>query len=196
MIINFGSILNDPAATIRGYLQSGYNNGTWTGTGITSSNAAANPGLYAVGYADGGYDNNGVAAGTQVVVEFALAGDANLDGLVNFSDLLLVAQDYGRTGQDWADGDFNYDGLVNFSDLLLVAQNYGKQLSRRRACRIPGSFAAQWQLAQTEISTRQSVPEPAAPGLLALAAAAWLTRRRNLARCNSLPPGRSYLPEH
>ncbi|MGA2232999.1 MAG: polysaccharide lyase family protein, partial [Tepidisphaeraceae bacterium] len=52
LIINYGVGGIDPAATIRGYLTTGYNNDTWTGTGIMSSTAASNPGLYAVGYAD------------------------------------------------------------------------------------------------------------------------------------------------
>jgi len=54
-----------------------------------------------------------------------LPGDTNLDGQVNFTDLLTLAQNYGHGGADWAHGDFTYDGLVNFSDLLLLAQNYG-----------------------------------------------------------------------
>jgi len=57
-------------------------------------------------------------------------GDANLDGAVNFSDLLILAQHYGRTsGQTFSTGDFNTDGGVGFDDLLILAQNYGKSVS-------------------------------------------------------------------
>jgi autotransporter-associated beta strand protein len=170
---------NDPAATIRGYLQTGYNGGKWNGAGITSGNAAADPGLYAVGYADGSTDAGTPAAANQIYIRNTLAGDANLDGIVNFPDLLLVAQNYGKTGQDWAHGDFNYDGVVNFPDLLLVAQNYGKQLSAGQLTELPGSFAAQWQLAQAEIlSNPTGVPEPSMIGLLFVGAITLSARRR------------------
>lgn len=54
--------------------------------------------------------------------------DFNQDGVVDFDDLLAVAQAYGETtGQTWANGDANYDGAVDFADLLLIAQSYGNQ---------------------------------------------------------------------
>ena len=36
------------------------------------------------------------------------------------------AQNYNKTGQTFATGDLNYDGTVNFDDLIILAQNYGK----------------------------------------------------------------------
>ena len=178
---------NDPAATIRGYLTTGYNGDTWTGPGIVSSTAAGNTGLYAVGYADGNVDQGTAAAANQVLVEFTLAGDANLDGTVNFADLLVVAQNFNHAldthgnAIDWADGDFNYDGVVNFADLLLIAQNFNKQLTAGQLDQLPGSFAADWQLAEAEVAASQTnnVPEPEAVSLLILAAAALLARKRN-----------------
>jgi len=59
---------------------------------------------------------------------FVLAGDANRDRTVNFSDLLVVSQNYGQTGKTWSQGDFNYDGTVTMADLLIVAQQYNKTL--------------------------------------------------------------------
>jgi hypothetical protein len=181
LLVNFAPG-NDPVASIRGYLQSGYNNNTWTGSGIVSSNAAANPGLYAVGYADGNTDVGTPAAANQIYITLTLAGDATLDGIVNFPDLLIVAQNYGKTGQDWSQGDFNYDGIVNFPDLLLVAQNYGEQLSAGELAQLPASFAAQWELAEAEIQSggqSNDVPEPTGTALLAIAAGGLLRRRRN-----------------
>jgi hypothetical protein len=177
---------NDPAATIRGYLTTGYNGDTWTGPGIVSSTAAGNTGLYAVGYADGNVDQGTAAAANQVLVEFTLAGDANLDGTVNFADLLVVAQNFNHAldthgnAIDWADGDFNYDGVVNFADLLLIAQNFNKQLTAGQLDQLPGSFAADWQLAEAEVAASQTnnVPEPAGMGLLALMAATLTARLR------------------
>ena len=53
-------------------------------------------------------------------------GDANLDGKIDFSDLLILAQNFGRTDATFSEGDFDGDGTVDFADLLILAQNYGK----------------------------------------------------------------------
>ena len=60
---------------------------------------------------------------------FYLAGDVDRDASVGFSDLLLLAQNYGSAASTYAQGDVNRDGVVNFSDLLIVAQNYGTSLN-------------------------------------------------------------------
>ncbi|MGA2233431.1 MAG: dockerin type I domain-containing protein, partial [Tepidisphaeraceae bacterium] len=177
---------NSPAATIRQLIATGYANDTWTGPGIDSSAAALNPGRFAVGYADGNVDQGTAAATNQVVVEYTLAGDANLDGTVNFADLLVVAQNFNHTADthgnpiDWADGDFDYDGVVNFADLLLVAQNFNQSLSAGQLDQLPGSFAAAWNLALADVraSDSNNVPEPATLSFLALGAAGMLARRR------------------
>ena len=45
--------------------------------------------------------------------------DVNRDGIVNIQDLVLVASNFGKTGQNRAD--VNKDGTVNIQDLVLVA---------------------------------------------------------------------------
>ena len=55
---------------------------------------------------------------------FVLAGDANHDGVVDFGDLALLAQNYNMTGRTFANGDFDYDGDVDFQDLVILAQRY------------------------------------------------------------------------
>lgn len=80
--------------------------------------------------------------------------DADVDGKVGFTDLVALAQNFGRVGVGEAAGDFNADGRVGFPDLLLLSQHYG-QLSQ------PATVA---------------VPEPASS--TALAAVALLARRR------------------
>ncbi len=57
---------------------------------------------------------------------FVLGGDANRDRHVNFDDLLIVAQNYGKLNQTFSQGNFDYDpnGEVDFDDLLIVAQHY------------------------------------------------------------------------
>ena len=50
--------------------------------------------------------------------------DVNGDGVVNIRDLVLVASNFGQTGQNSAD--VNSDGVVNISDLVLVASALGE----------------------------------------------------------------------
>ena len=70
---------------------------------------------------------NPLAAGSTFDFWF-LAGDVNRDRSVGFPDLVLIAQNYGKTGQTYDFGDLTGDGSVGFGDLVLVAQNYGKNL--------------------------------------------------------------------
>jgi len=53
-----------------------------------------------------------------------LEGDANLDAIVNFNDLVLLASNYNQSGKIWTDGDFNFDTVVDFNDLVPLARNY------------------------------------------------------------------------
>jgi hypothetical protein len=182
LIVNYGSG-TDPAATIRGYLISGYNSGgaKWTGAGITSSAAAANPSQYAIGYADGGNPidaaNTGVPAG-EIEVMYTVAGDANLGGSVDLSDLVIVASDFGMSGADWAEGDVNYDGNVDLSDLVIIASNFGASLNSIQSSDFSPSFAAEWQLALAETHGADAqLPEPAISGLSMFAVASFLRRR-------------------
>ena len=73
-----------------------------------------------------GIGSNGDASGVIPVmwVPHRLSGDANFDGIVNFSDLLILVQHYGQPGE-WVDGEFSGGGTVNFADLLTLAQHYG-----------------------------------------------------------------------
>jgi hypothetical protein len=149
---------------------SGYGNGTWNGVGIVSLRARTDS-RYAVGYATAdqlfGPSVPGMFQGKSVVGDdslflVTLAGDANLSGIVDFTDLLLLAQSYGSSARTWATGDFNYDGSVNFTDLLALAQNYGQAVT--------GSLESDWALA------RSIVPEPA--GMILVAGSVLILRRR------------------
>ena len=70
-----------------------------------------------------------VAANLTRIDSIILPGDINNDGIINFSDLLTLAQNYGATGTPFPPGDVNGDGKVDFSDLLLLAQHYGQDLT-------------------------------------------------------------------
>jgi hypothetical protein len=103
---------------------------------------------------------------------YTLAGDALLDGTVNMTDLLIVAQNYHKTGEDWAGGNFTYDpnGYVGFEDLLIVAQNFNQTLDSAddSLVNVGGNID----------SLAAPVPEPSAISLTIAAGTALLTRRR------------------
>ena len=109
------------AADIRAALISGRNGGTWDGTaGLTytvqSANAAAT--AFSIGYA---VDGNGL-----LTVRYTGDGDAQLDGKIDFDDILALFPNYGATGSFvWSEGDFTYDGKVDFDDILALFPNYG-----------------------------------------------------------------------
>src|SRR5262249_20096349 len=108
------------ASAIKQYLQSGYDafgNADWSGHGITSSLAVANPIKYTIGYADPG-DPSAQDAGVilppsgSVQVHPTLTGDANLDDRVDFFDIAQLLGYKYNTHQpaSYTDGDLNYDG--------------------------------------------------------------------------------------
>jgi hypothetical protein len=158
-------------AAVRSLLAAGRGTGTWNGNNGIGSSLANNNGK-AVGYALASdlFAAPGTFLGqpfvlTDVLVRYTLAGDANLDGTVNFDDLLRLAANYNSTGTGtWTKGDYTYDGTVNFDDLLLLAANYNASL--------PASFAGDWALATT------AVPEPASVATMLAATGAMLRRRR------------------
>lgn len=122
----------------------------------------------ALGYLSDGVHPN--AAGTAAYGELIAhqltptPGDSNFDGDVDFNDLLVLAQFYGRTDAVyWQTGNFNGVGGVTFDDLLALAQNYGLNFEQT-----VGSFESDWALA------RSIVPEPT----VGSAAVFLLARRR------------------
>jgi len=175
--------------TVRGQIITAYNGGNWGGTGGIGSSVAANDTGKAVGYAlgnevaldaggSGKYLSQTIDAST-VVARFTLAGDATLDGIVDFNDLVKLAQNYNTTVSStteswWTHGDFTYDGITDFNDLVKLAQNYNTALPAG-ALAIPGASAAfEADLARAFAS----VPEPGTLGTLGLVGAAVMGRRR------------------
>ncbi len=110
-----------------------------------------------------------------VILKIARPGDANVDGNVNFDDLLTLAQNYSETttGRIWVTADFTGNGITNFDDLLLLAQNYeasGLVLPTDLGEGFSSAFAADWTMALS------LAPEPGSISLLACAGV--LLRRR------------------
>ena len=61
---------------------------------------------------------NGPALTAELPVTAGPEADANNDGVVDTQDLVLVASNYGQTGQNAAD--VNGDGVVNVDDVLVI----------------------------------------------------------------------------
>jgi hypothetical protein len=101
---------------------------------------------------------------------YALVGDTNLDGTVNLIDLLILLDNYGETGADWAQGDFNYDGVVNLTDLLALLNNYGQTAPE------PSFFSM------------TSVPEPVSMMSVILCLALWSFSARTPFAAFTQPP--------
>ncbi|MCS7033880.1 MAG: autotransporter-associated beta strand repeat-containing protein, partial [Phycisphaerae bacterium] len=159
------TLLGSPLATIAGLIDSAYATGDWSGNGITSSAAAANPNTHAVGYAEAsdiGFPPTFLGQAidsTAVLVRYTRQGDANLDASTDLSDFALLASNFNQSGSSWSRGDFNYDGTTDLSDFALLAGNFN-------------------QFATGALPRAAAVPEPSAAGLLAAAALLGLRRRR------------------
>jgi hypothetical protein len=182
-------VIADFWSTPRMAIAGGYAGGMWGGTGLTSSYAATHPGT-AIGYASA-WELLGIS-GTQtgtllgetvtptaMLIRLTQAGDANLDGVVNFADLLRLAKNYGQSpaGSAWYGGDFNYDGVVNFGDLLILAKNYNGARPGAPWTTDSPLAAAGFEADLSAAFAEAAVPEPSVLGGGALVAGAVAMRR-------------------
>ena len=180
LILNYGSGA-DPISSIVGLIDSGFNGGTWTGAGITSSTAAADPGSFGIGYADSADPGNpaGLASG-QIEVTYTLLGDANLDHKVNGTDFNLMAANFNDlVTNGWDKGDFNYDNKVNGSDFVLLAENFNQFVGAGAVASASNNadMAALEAFAAAN-GINLNVPEPATAGLMVMAGLGILGRRK------------------
>jgi hypothetical protein len=93
----------------------------------------------------------------EVGFKFFYEGDANLDGVVDGTDLGLMAGRWGKL-DTWGHGDFNGDCVIDGTDLGLMAGN--------------------WGLGHIGAGAGSSLPEPASLALLGLGGTLALIRRR------------------
>ncbi len=187
LVIQYGAG-SDPFTTITNMVKSGYNNGAWTGTGITSNLARAaavlgspTPALN-IGLVDfvpntGTFGSSILFEGQTISTSAVLVRLTYMDDLVlsgdmaqanATSDALFFAANYG-SGTIWHVGDITHDGAIDTNDALLFAANYVVGLpsldgSTGNAAALGGNAAA--------------VPEPAGVALALLSAMGlWISRR-------------------
>jgi hypothetical protein len=165
-----------PAASIRQYIASAYAGGSWTGPGLTSSSAGADPQhRTALGYAEsssifgpsGGTFVDLFVDNTAIMVKHTWYGDTDLDGDVDIADLGALAGHW-QSPADWHGGDSDYNGFVDINDLGLLAGNWQAGVGNPLGPSLEQSLAA-FGLPGA------SVPEPRA--LLSVAFAG-ITQRR------------------
>ena len=149
--------------------------GDWTGGGIGSAVARAQPGLYAVGFAPksavAGSTFMGVAVdATSILARSTYLGDAALDGSVGIADFSVLAASFNGTGRSWHQGDFTFDGTTDITDFAWLAANFNRVLPA------DATDAAGWT-ARGVAAASPPVPEPSV-GVAAMAGLTIARRRR------------------
>ncbi len=180
--------------TITNQIKAGFNQGTFSGQGITSSAAANNPThlttLGVIQNNDGAGHQIYGTSGTlglfdgqdtplnDVLVKYTYFGDANLDGQVDGSDYTRIDAAFGTPLTGWINGDFNYDGHIDGSDYTLIDSAFNTQ-SGSLTTGVSGFAFSTASLGTTTLGTTSAVPEPSSFGL-ALSFELLFRRRRRV----------------
>jgi hypothetical protein len=117
-----------------GFARNSGNSGPWSGSGLASSAAAADPsGLMTLGVALN-QDAlgaplftafNGIAVDeNSVLVSFTRTGDADLDGRISPADFFAIDRGRALRLAGFQNGDFDYSGAVDAADYLLLDRAY------------------------------------------------------------------------
>jgi hypothetical protein len=150
------------AADVTGMIASGHivsssDHGTLTALGVATA-------AQVKGIADNATANWGGQAvnGSDTLVMYTYAGDANLDGRITVDDYGRIDFNVGLGTAGWFNGDFNYDGKITVDDYGIIDFNVG----------IQGAPMG------SSVGGLSAVPEPTAAGLLFAGAIGGLAARR------------------
>ncbi len=187
--INRGQLIVDyeegsnPKAQIEAWITTGFNDYSWDGPGIMSTEAHNDTDQYrCVGWIDNaeyGYEEfppgfSTPTDPTTVLVAFTLYGDADLNLTVNFDDYYQwqAGYDDAQAGNPdgyfgWLYGEFDYNGVVNFDDYYLWQAGY----DFIQGGGVLGAGGG-------EAGGLSAIPEPATLALMAAGLAAMALKRR------------------
>jgi len=118
--------------------QLGRANGSWTGSGITSTSAKNNPSHnttlgameasdYKSIYGANATFNGEAIDSTAVLVKYTYYGDADFNGKVNFDDYARIDSGFNAHKTGWLNGDFDGNGKINFDDYALIDAAFNSQ---------------------------------------------------------------------
>lgn len=103
-------------------------------------------------------------------------GDANLDGMVDSTDLSILAQQFDASGTwEWEHGDFNGDEAVNLDDLTILGTFFGFGVPEADLVTFSSAIQQVSLFANVPVD---HVPEPASIAGLSLLCLASLRRPR------------------
>ena len=105
--------------------------GTTHNTGILSTDLPANTVLAVMDAATTGLTSFGGVAidSNSILIGPELPGDANIDGVVDLTDLSVILNNFGSVTVSWTSGNFDNDSAVDLTDLSAVLNNFGGRAS-------------------------------------------------------------------
>jgi hypothetical protein len=177
LTIDYTGAVGTLVGDVRQLLKSGVDSSG--ASGIVSSSSGTPPGT-TVGYGDNAVLGKTTFGGepvdaSSVLVKFTYAGDSNLDGQVDITDLGNLATAW-QTNAPWTGGDFDYSSFVDITDLGLLATNWQAGVGGPLR---PQSLAE--ALEGLGLPGSAVVPEPVFVGLIGLCVVGVASRRRT--RC-------------
>jgi GH18 family chitinase len=108
---------------------SGFSTATLTWPSAYGSTGVLSDGSYTASIASSVTDVAGNPVASNSFSFVFIRGDANHDGIVDVSDLGVLATNWQQTGRNFTQGDFNYDHIVDVGDLGILATNWQKTIA-------------------------------------------------------------------